>query len=79
MVAPAIARDARAPHAAGDHDVLGLDAALVGHDARHAPVLGLDVEHLGVREHLSAPVLLRPRSRISVPARSESTPDTLGV
>ena len=44
-------RDARAPHAAGDDDVLGLDPALVGDDGADRAAVDLDVEHLGVGEH----------------------------
>ena len=64
--------DARAPHTAGDDDVLGLDAALVGDDGldlRQAVghVFGLEREHLGVGEHLQCALLLslltHPRPR----------------
>ena len=40
--------DARAPGTTGDDDVLGLDVALVGADARDDAVLDVDAEHLGV-------------------------------
>ena len=47
--APASLRDARAPDAAGDHDVLGLHVTAVGAHAPHAPALDVDAGHLGVR------------------------------
>ena len=71
-------RDPRAPDAAADEDVLRLDRALVGVHSPDAPVLDVDPGHLGARgdrqraEGLAA-------SRISVPARSESTQPTPGV
>ena len=52
------------PHTAGDHDVLGVDRALVGDDTgdlaptvRTRRVVGEDVEHLGVGEDLAAGLL----------------------
>ena len=44
--APAIARDPRAPDAAGDDDGVGLDVALVRADARDAAVLDVDAGDL---------------------------------
>ena len=52
--------DAVRPDAAGDHDVLGLDRALVGHDgfdrahAGNGVGFGDQIEDLGVRVHLEA-------------------------
>ena len=72
-------RDARAPHAAGDRDVLGLDAALVGDDraVTGRRRVGLDVEHLGVGEHLQGAggdrLLAHQRAglqRVDAPTRS---------
>ena len=40
--------DLRAPHAAGDHDVLGLDVALVGADPADPAVLDVEVGDLDV-------------------------------
>ena len=50
-------REPRAPNPAGDHHVLGLDATPVGEHSLHpggspGHRLGLDVDHLGVGEHL---------------------------
>jgi hypothetical protein len=41
-------RQARAPHAAGDHDDLGLHVAASGAHAAYAPALDVDAEHLRV-------------------------------
>ena len=49
IAAPAMLRDARAPDAAADEDVLRLDRALVGVHAPDAPVLDVDARHLGAR------------------------------
>jgi hypothetical protein len=43
--------ETRAPHAAGDGDVLGLDPPLVRHDGPDRTVVDLEVDDLGVGEH----------------------------
>ena len=72
------AGEPRAPDAAADHDVLRLDVAARGAHAAHAAALDVDVEHLGVGRHGERARSPAPRSRISVPARSESTTQTPG-
>ena len=47
--------EARTPHAARDHDGVGLDVAARGPHAAHAPMLGVDAEHFGVREDREGP------------------------
>ncbi len=54
------AGDPGAPHPAGDHDVLGLDAALVGDDRRDPSSIGLDAEDLGVGHGLQRSQAGRP-------------------
>ena len=70
-------RDARAPHAAGDDHDLRLDVALVRPDARDPAVDDIEAGHLGRGEIVSAPISTA-RSRMIVPARSESTTPTAG-
>ncbi len=48
------ARDPRRPHAARDHDDVGLEVAARRAHAAHATVLDVDAGHLGVREDLRA-------------------------
>ena len=57
---PGHAGDPGAPHPAGDHDVLGLDAALVGDYGRDPPAIGLDAEDLGVGHGLQRSQACRP-------------------
>ena len=71
------ARQARAPDAAGDHDDVGLDVAARGAHALDAAALDVDAEHLGVGGHRQR-AGVAASSRISVPARSESTTPTPG-
>ena len=73
--------DARAPHAAGDRDVLGLDAALVGHDRRHLRPAGpssVSMSSTSVLANTCSAPLSTASLRICVPVSSESTHDTLG-
>ena len=53
-------REQRAPHAAGDHDHLGLDHAARGVDAPDAAVLDVHRAHVRVGEHLQAAALHPP-------------------
>ena len=71
-------RELRAPDAAGDDDDARLDVALGRPDAGDAAARGLDVEHLGAGRRPSSAPSSTACSRISVPARSESTTPTLG-
>ena len=69
--------DPGAPNPAGDHDIVGVDPAPVGDDRSDPASLGLEIEHLGVGEGLER-ALAWAFSRKIVPARSESTADTVG-
>ena len=78
-VRPGHARDARAPDAAGDDDGLGLDIPVGRAHSADAPVLDVDAQHLGLGGDRAGRPAAWPRSRIIVPARSESTTPTPGV
>ena len=70
--------DPRAPHPAGDHDVFGLDPALVGHHRLDPPSLCFQVASISALAKVCSAPFDCAFSRKIVPARSESTADTVG-
>ena len=78
MTRPGHAGDPRAPCAAGDDDGVGGDVALVGADAADVAVHDVDAGDLGPGDDRQRAERIA-FSRMSVPARSESTTPTLGV
>ena len=71
-------REQRAPHPARDHDHLGLDRAARGVHAPDAAVLDVHPADTSVFANTCRPPESIPRSRMIVPARSESTTETVG-
>ena len=70
--------DARAPHTAGNDDGASFDVAFFRTDALDTPLADMNIQCFSVMEDAKRRHLVA-RSRMIVPARSESTTPTEGV